>query len=53
MATWAEFPAAEPALVAFDWERMEDRVVYQATLRLETAIYEALYAWCQKQASDA
>ncbi len=35
MATWAEFATAEPALAAFGWERMEGRIVYQATLRLE------------------
>jgi hypothetical protein len=35
VATWAEFEKAEPDLAAFAWERMEDRIVYQATLRLD------------------
>jgi hypothetical protein len=35
MATWAEFATAEPGLAAFAWERMEGRIVYQATLRLD------------------
>ena len=35
MATWAEFAIAEPDLAAFAWERMERRIVYQATLRLD------------------
>ena len=35
MATWAEFANAEPDLAAFAWERMEGRIVYQATLRLD------------------
>ena len=35
MATWAEFETAEPALAAFARERMERRIVYQATLRLD------------------
>ena len=35
MATWAEFANAEPDLAAFARERMEGRIVYQATLRLD------------------
>ena len=35
MATWAEFANAEPDLAAFGRERMEGRIVYQATLRLD------------------
>ena len=35
MATWAEFASAEPELAAFGRERMEGRIVYQATLRLD------------------
>lgn len=35
MATWAEFANAEPDLAAFAWERMQGRIVYQATLRLD------------------
>jgi hypothetical protein len=35
VATWAEFAKAEPDLAAFAWERMEGRIVYQATLRLD------------------
>ena len=35
MATWAEFTHAEPSLAAFARERMEGRIVYQATLRLD------------------
>ena len=35
MSTWAEFANAEPDLAAFAWERMEGRIVYQATLRLD------------------
>ena len=35
MATWAEFANAEPALAAFARERMEGRILYQATLRLD------------------
>ena len=35
MATWAEFASAEPGLAAFARERMEGRIVYQATLRLD------------------
>lgn len=35
MATWAEFANAEPGLAAFAQERLEGRVVYQATLRLD------------------
>ncbi|EWS99752.1 pyridoxamine 5'-phosphate oxidase [Intrasporangium oryzae NRRL B-24470] len=35
MTTWAEFANAEPDLAAFAWERMEGRIVYQATLRLD------------------
>jgi hypothetical protein len=34
MATWAEFAGADPDLAAFARERMEGRIVYQATLRL-------------------
>ena len=34
MTAWAEFENAEPDLAAFARERMEGRVVYQATLRL-------------------
>jgi hypothetical protein len=35
VATWAKFANAEPDLAAFAWERMEGRIVYQATLRLD------------------
>jgi hypothetical protein len=35
VATWAEFAKVEPDLAAFAWERMEGRIVYQATLRLD------------------
>ena len=35
MATWAEFADAEPGLAAFARERMQGRIVYQATLRLD------------------
>ena len=35
MATWAEFANAEPDLAAFARERMDGRIVYQATLRLD------------------
>lgn len=35
MATWAEFADAEPDLAAFAWQRIEGRIVYQATLRLD------------------
>jgi hypothetical protein len=35
VATWTEFANAEPDLAAFAWERMEGRIVYQATLRLD------------------
>lgn len=35
MATWAEFANAEPDLASFGWERMEGRISYQATLRLD------------------
>jgi hypothetical protein len=35
VATWAEFANAEPDLAAFARERMERRIVYQATLRLD------------------
>ena len=35
MATWAEFASAEPDLAAFGRERMQGRIVYQATLRLD------------------
>src|SRR5919197_4952525 len=34
MATWAEFANAEPDLAAFARERMQGRIVSQATLRL-------------------
>lgn len=33
MATWAEFVRAEPDLAAFARERIEGRIVYQATIR--------------------
>jgi hypothetical protein len=32
---WAEFADAEPDLATFARERMEGRIVYQATLRLD------------------
>jgi hypothetical protein len=35
VATWAEFENAEPDLAVFARERMEGRIVYQATLRLD------------------
>jgi uncharacterized protein YndB with AHSA1/START domain len=35
MATWAEFAEADPGLAAFALERMQRRIVYQATLRLD------------------
>src|SRR5215831_18709607 len=35
MATWADFAEADPDLAAFAWERMQRRIVYQATLRLD------------------
>src|SRR5205085_10921995 len=35
MSTWAEFANAAPDLAAFGLERMEGRIVYQATLRLD------------------
>jgi hypothetical protein len=35
VATWAEFVNAQPDLAAFARERMERRIVYQATLRLD------------------
>jgi hypothetical protein len=35
VATWAESAKAEPDLPAFALERMEGRIVYQATLRPE------------------
>jgi hypothetical protein len=35
VATWAEFANDEPDLAAFARERMEGRIVYQATLRLD------------------
>jgi hypothetical protein len=35
VVTWAEFANAEPELAAFGWERMQGRIVYQATLRLD------------------
>ena len=37
MVTWAEFANAEPELAAFARERMDGRIVYQATLRLDGA----------------
>jgi hypothetical protein len=37
VATWAEFEQAEPDLAAFARERMQRRIVYQATLRLDGA----------------
>jgi hypothetical protein len=35
VATWAEFANAEPDLATFARERMEGRIVYQATLRID------------------
>jgi hypothetical protein len=35
VATWAEFANAEPELAALARERMQRRIVYQATLRLD------------------
>jgi hypothetical protein len=35
VVTWAEFAEAEPDLAEFGWERMQRRIVYQATLRLD------------------
>ena len=35
MTTWAEFSDAEPDLAAFARQRIEGRLVYQATLRLD------------------
>jgi hypothetical protein len=35
VATWAEFVSADPSLAAFARDRMEGRIVYQATLRLD------------------
>jgi len=35
VAAWAEFASAEPDLAAFALERMQRRIVYQATLRLD------------------
>jgi hypothetical protein len=35
VTTWAEFAAADPDLAAFARDRMDGRVVYQATLRLD------------------
>jgi hypothetical protein len=35
VATWAEFADAEPELAAFGSERMDGRIVYQATLQLD------------------
>jgi len=35
VATWAEFASAEPDLAAFGRERMQGRIVYQATLRVD------------------
>jgi hypothetical protein len=37
VATWAEFATAEPVLAAFAVERIEGRIAYQATLRLDGA----------------
>jgi hypothetical protein len=37
VATWAEFANAAPELAAFARERMDGRIVYQATLRLDGA----------------
>ena len=37
MATWAEFANAAPDMAAFALERMERRIVYKATLRLDGA----------------
>jgi hypothetical protein len=37
VATWGEFDEAEAELAAFGWERMQRRIVYQATLRLDGA----------------
>src|SRR5262249_39696541 len=37
VSTWVEFAHAEPGLAAFARERMEGRIVYQATLRLDGA----------------
>lgn len=37
MATWAELEHAEPDLASFGRERIEGRIVYQATLRLDGA----------------
>jgi hypothetical protein len=34
VATWVEFANAEPELAAFARERLQGRIVYQATLRL-------------------
>jgi hypothetical protein len=35
VATWTKFASAEPGLAAFARARMESRIVYQATLRLD------------------
>jgi hypothetical protein len=35
VATWAEFASTDPELAAFAGERIEGRIVYQATLRLD------------------
>jgi len=35
VATWAEFANDEPELAAFALERMQGRIVYQASLRLD------------------
>jgi hypothetical protein len=35
VATWAEFVSAEPDLAAFARERIQGRIVYQATIRLD------------------
>jgi hypothetical protein len=35
VATWEEFEHAEPELASFGRERMQGRIVYQATLRLD------------------
>jgi hypothetical protein len=37
VATWAEFEREEPGLAAFARSRMDGRIVYQATLRLDGA----------------
>lgn len=35
MATWGEFAKTEPGFAAFASDRMQGRIVYQATLRLD------------------